>query len=168
MVATGYSLTRIALLGIWLGAMLVFAAAVVPAAFENLPTQLAAAVLGDGFAALDRGGAALGVLCAALGLAAGARRGAARWRALLPGLGVAAHVANATAVTPRLHALRMAAGGTIGELAAGDPKLVEFAQLHLASRALFFAAAASAAAACIWDVVALRTQPAQGEKERDF
>ncbi|HXZ84292.1 MAG TPA: DUF4149 domain-containing protein [Myxococcota bacterium] len=174
MVGTGYSLARVALLGAWLGAMGVFGAVIVPAAFAHLPTQLAAGVLADGFAALDRGGAVIGALCVALGLAAlrGRRGSAALLRAQLPALGVAAHLASALLVTPRLHALRLAAGGTINELATGDPELAEFARLHAISRALFLAAAASAAAACAWDIVALWNAPVPGAshdgERRDF
>jgi len=174
MVGTGYSLARVALLGAWLGAMAVFGAAFVPSAFEHLPTQLAAGVLADGFAALDRAGALVALVCVALGLA-GLRRPRSPgelWRAQLPAMGAAAHLASAILVTPRLHALRVAAGGTINQLAAGDPDLAAFTRLHATSRALFFAAAASAAASCVWDVAALsRARPAGASRDgerRDF
>ncbi|HTO71810.1 MAG TPA: DUF4149 domain-containing protein [Myxococcota bacterium] len=158
---------RVALLGMWLGALAAFGALFVPAAFEHLPTQLAAGVLGDGFAALDRGGALVGAVCVALGLAsARPRRGAALWRALVPAVGVAAHVASAAAVAPHLHALRVAAGGTIGQLAPGDPELAEFARLHAVSRALFTTAAASAALACVWDVLSAPLRPSAGFSRR--
>jgi hypothetical protein len=175
MVGTGYSLVRVALLGAWLGAMAVFGAAFVPSAFEHLPTQLAAGVVADGFVALDRCGVVVAGLCVALGLGGlrGRRSNAAElWRAHLPALGAAAHLANTILVTPRLHALRVAAGGTINHLGAGDPELAAFAQLHATSRALFLTAAASAAAACIWDVAALsRGRPAGASRDgerRDF
>jgi hypothetical protein len=174
MIGTGYSLARVALLGAWLGAMAVFGAAVVPSAFEHLPTQLAAGVLADGFAALDHAGVLVAALCVGLGLA-GARgpRGARdRWRIQLPALGGVAHLLSAILVTPRLHALRLAAGGTINQLAPGDPELAAFARLHATSRALFFAAAACAAAACVWDVAALsRARPPGASRDgerRDF
>jgi hypothetical protein len=148
---------RIALLGLWLGALVAFGGLFVPAAFENLPTGLAASVLGAGFAALDRGGVALGLTCVVLGLA---DRRALRLRALLPLAGVIAHLASAWAVTPKIHALRMAAGGTIGQ--ADGPELAAFAQLHAASRALFGLAAASALLACVWDVFSLRENGSPG------
>ena len=143
--------TRIALLGFWVGSLLAFGGLFVPAAFANLPTPLAATVLGAGFAALDRGGIALGLLCVVLGLS---DRRASRLRALLPLAGVVAHLASAFVVTPKIHALRMAAGGAIGQ--ADGPELAAFAQLHSASRALFGLAAASALLACVWDVFSLR------------
>ena len=143
----------------WVGGMLAFGGLFVPAAFEHLPTQLAASVLADGFAAIDRLGAALGVSCVALGLAG---RPSARLRALLPLAGVLAHLASALAVDPKLHALRLAAGGAIGQLPADGAELAAFAQLHAASQGLFGLAAASAFAACVWDVFSLRGSPSAG------
>jgi len=145
------------MLGLWLGALLAFGGLFVPAAFENLPTPLAASVLGTGFAALDRGGIALGLLCVALGLA---DRDAMRLRALVPLAGVFAHLASALVVTPKIHALRVAAGGAIGQ--ADEPALAVFAQLHATSRALFELAAASALLACVWDVFSLRKSGSPG------
>jgi hypothetical protein len=111
---------RLVLLGLWGGALLAFGGLFVPAAFSNLPTQLAAAVLGQGFGALDRAGIVLGSTCTALALLEQRRlaeRGvAARLRALLPLAGVLAHATSAIFVTPELSDLRRAAGGTIGQL----------------------------------------------------
>jgi hypothetical protein len=152
--APGYlARARIALLGFWAGAMLAFGGLFVPAAFAHLPTQLAATVLGDGFTAIDRGGIVLGVSCIALGLAGRPR---ARLRGWLPLAGVLAHAISALVVNPKIHALRVAAGGAIGQLAPDGPELAAFAQLHAASRGLFGLAAASALAACVWDVFSLR------------
>ena len=131
---------RIALLGFWLGAMLAFGGLFVPAAFANLPTPLAASVLGAGFAALDRGGARSGVTCVALGLSD--RRARAAARAAPARRCRSLHLISAFVVTPKIHALRMAAGGAIGQ--ADGPELAAFAQLHAASRGLFGLAAASA------------------------
>ncbi|MFI5317528.1 MAG: DUF4149 domain-containing protein [Myxococcota bacterium] len=169
MVETRYSLApardsrlaraRLALLGIWLGALLAFGGLFVPAAFAHLPTALAATLLGDGFGALDRGGGSLAAACCLLGAIDARRRGAsgAEWlRALLPLAGALAHLASALLVTPKIHALRVAAGGGIGQLAPGDPQLAEFAWLHSASRALFGAATATAALACVWDLFPAR------------
>ena len=150
--------------------MLAFGGLFVPAAFAHLPTQLAASLLADGFSALDRGGVLLGATCVALGFADLRRRGrptnAERLRALLPLAGVFAHVTNAIAITPQIHALRVAAGGAIGQLAAGDPELAQFASLHSASRALFALATASALLAGAWDVFTLRAH-AEARASRD-
>jgi Domain of unknown function (DUF4149) len=148
--------SRIALLGLWTGAMLAFGTLFVPAAFANLPTQLAAGVLGQGFLGLDQWGIAIGSLCTVLGLAEwrSPRGGGAAGllRALLPLAGVLAHVTSALYVSPEIRALRVAAGGAIGQFDAGDPELAAFAALHSASRSLFGLAAGSAALACVWDV----------------
>jgi hypothetical protein len=150
--------------------MLVFGGFFVPAAFANLPPQLAASVLRDGFNALDRGGIVLGVICAALGWAdvrrAVAPTSAERLRASLPLAGVFAQLTSLLAITPQIHALRVAAGGAIGQLPAGDPELAQFAWLHSASRALFALAAASALLACVWDLFALHAR-AEARASRD-
>ena len=157
---------RIALLGLWAGAMLAFGALFVPAAFANLPTQLAAAVLGDGFSALDRWGIALGGFCVAFGLSSlrlrNERRTAERLRVLLPLAGVLAHMTSALWVSPELHALRVAAGGTIGQLPVGEVELSQFGSLHSLSRGLFALATGSAALACVWDLWQLAPQASAG------
>jgi hypothetical protein len=152
------SRARLALLGAWSGALLAFGGLFVPAAFEHLPTQLAASVLGDGFVALDRAGAVSGVICVALGWLAAHSTRADRLRALLPLAGVFAHLTSALSITPQIHALRAAAGGVIGQLGASDPELAQFAWLHSASRALFGLATASALLACVWDWLALQAR----------
>lgn len=155
--AAGYlARARIALLGAWSGALLAFGGLFVPAAFAHLPTPLAATILGDGFGALDRIGVLLGATCAALGFAAGPSGLRSRARAALPLAGVLAHLLSELVVNPKLHALRIAAGGAIGQLPPDGPDLAAFAQLHAASRALFGLAAASALVACLWDVLSLR------------
>jgi hypothetical protein len=152
---------RIGLLGLWTGAMLAFGALFVPSAFSHLPTQLAASVLGEGFTGLDHWGIAIGSICTALGLVewrSSRSSGAADLsRAVLPLVGVLAHLASALFVSPEIHALRTAAGGAIGQLGAGDPELAAFTTLHTASRSLFGLAAGSAALACVWD--AWRARP---------
>ncbi len=157
---------RIALLGLWAGALLAFGALFVPAAFSHLPTQLAATVLGDGFAALDRWGIALGLVCVALGSADRRLRagsGAADLlRVWLPLAGVFAHATSAIWVGPELHALRVTAGGAIGQLPAGGPELAQFGWLHSVSRTLFAMAAASAGLASIWDLWQLDPKLALG------
>jgi hypothetical protein len=136
--------------------MLAFGGLFVPSAFEHLPTQLAAGVLRDGFEALDGAGMALAAACTALGVSAarGERSFSARARALLPLVGIAAHALSLLWVSPRLHALRVAAGGAIGQ--AGSGGLAEFSELHALSRALFGGVVIFAAAALVWDLTALR------------
>ncbi|MGH9885078.1 MAG: DUF4149 domain-containing protein [bacterium] len=158
--------SRIALLGLWTGAMLAFGALFVPAAFSHLPTQLAASVLGEGFSGLDHAGIALGSICAAIGFVGwrspGGGGAAGLLRALLPLAGVLAHLVSALVVSPEIHALRVAAGGGIGGLPAGDPELAAFATLHTASRSLFGTAAGTAALACLWDLFQAAPKAAPG------
>ena len=56
-------------------------------------------MLGDGFAALDRGGAVIGVVCIALGWFDARATNPDRLRALLPLAGVFAHLTSALAIT---------------------------------------------------------------------
>lgn len=158
--------SRVALLGAWAGALVAFGGLFVPAAFAQLPTQLAATVLGAGFAALDRWGIALGLLCVALGVAdrrlRGERSGAELLRAWLPLAGVFAHATSALWVSPELRELRAAAGGAIGQLPAGGAELAQFAWLHSLSRTLFALAAGSAALAAVWDLWQLDARPTLG------
>lgn len=157
---------RIAALGLWAGAMIAFGGLFVPAAFSHLPTQFAAAVVGEGFKALDGWGMAVGALCVALGLidrSLHGRRGAEDLlRACLPLAGVFAHATSASWVTPELQALRAAAGGAIGQLPAGGPELAQFTLLHSVSRALFGLAAGSAGLAYVWDLLRLAPRGALG------
>ncbi len=158
--------SRAALLCSWGGALIAFGVLFVPAAFSQLPTQLAAGVLGQGFAALDQFGIALGVLCVALGAIdrrmRGERGAADLLRVALPLAAVFAHATSAVWVAPELRALRSAAGGAIGQLPAGAGELADFAWLHSLSRGLFAIAAGSAALAGVWDLWQLDARPALG------
>ena len=147
---------RIAVLGAWAGALLAFAALAVPGAFGNLPTFLAAEVLGGGFVGLDRFGIVAGLTCCGLGLLGRPGGRAERLRALAPLLAVAGHALSLGWVTPELAELRQAAGGSIGQLPAGDEGISRFQFLHEASRGLYSANSLIAAGVCLWDVFATR------------
>jgi hypothetical protein len=160
---------RIALLGAWCGSMLAFGAFAVPAAFAHLPTFLAAEVLGQGFAGLDRAGIAAGAVTALLGALA------PRWqsdpargvRICLPLAGTAAHAASHLWVSPALSALRKLAGGSVGALVPGSPEFARFQQLHGLSQALFGAATLAALVACAWDLGVLAGNfPRSREREK--
>ena len=97
--------------------MLAFGGLFVPAAFAHLPTQLAASVLGEGFTAIDRIGAALGVTCVAFGLA---RTERATARAASAGGVLLAD--QRFIVNPKIHALRLAAGGADRPAPADAPE----------------------------------------------
>lgn len=130
---------RIALLGLWSGGMLAFGLLFLPAAFLNLPTPMAAAVLGAALHWLDLAGLTLAGLALAAGLLGGRPRGVFAWAlVLIPALGLACHALSYGVVSPQLHALRLAGGGSIGGLKLDDPEMERFVQLHQLARSLFW------------------------------
>jgi hypothetical protein len=148
---------RIALLGAWSGSLIAYALFAIAPAFEvGVPSPIAADLLRRGFDGLDRLGMSAALACALLG-SAGARRSGRPldWlRALLPlAIGVA-HAASYFWITPELAALRHAAGGSIGQLPAGEPGLARFETLHELARTLYKGAALASLACCVWDITA--------------
>lgn len=145
-----------ALLALWLGGVLLFAAVVAPAAFAVLPTRaLAGALVGRVLPVVFYSGMALGVVTVAL--AARSLSGVARRTAMVGG--VAALVSTAAAqlvVGARIERLRAALGGALDALPAGDPRRAEFGQLHGLSVLLLGAAAVALTVALV--TFALRAQ----------
>lgn len=137
------------LLAGWLGAVLLFAAVVAPAAFAVLPTAaLAGALVGRVLPVLFVAGILLGALVVA-GAAgrSGPRRRLGRVVAggtLLLACGVAQFV-----IGERIERVRAAAGSSLDQLAADDPIRVTFGRLHGLSVAGLGVAAAGATAALI-------------------
>jgi hypothetical protein len=129
---------RLALLGLWLGAMLFFSVFVAPAAFAVLPTRrMAGDVVSRTLGGLEYLGIALAVLLAVALLASRARRGKAYFVEL--GLTLAMLVSTLVArfvVAARLHEIRAQFGDRLDALAATDPVRVAFGTLHQASVAL--------------------------------
>ena len=123
------------LLAAWLGAALLTAAVVAPAAFAVLPTRaLAGALVGRVLPAIFLSGAATGGIVA---VAEGARRGPGgrRGRAMLVAalLLAAGCLLAQLGISPRIERLRAEAGAPIDKLAVGDPRRVAFGRLHGAS-----------------------------------
>ncbi|MFN8579815.1 MAG: DUF4149 domain-containing protein [Gemmatimonadaceae bacterium] len=112
----------------WLGAALITAATVAPAAFAVLPTRtLAGDLVGRVLPVLFLTGAAL-----ALGLVAMGRRGPKAGRRVAIGaVWLAAMLGAQFVVTPRVRALR--AGMPIDQLSREDPRRVSFGRLHAVS-----------------------------------
>ena len=148
-------LARIAVVALsaWLGAALLAATVVAPAAFAVLPTRtLAGALVGRVLPVLFYSGAAVGILVVLLS------------RASTPSLArVVAGVAMITTclaaqvvVAPRIVRVRTEAGRPIDELAVGDPRRAAFGRLHGASVLLLGVAGMAAAAAL---VLTLRVTP---------
>jgi len=148
---------RIALLAAWSGSLIAYALLAIAPAFEvGLPSHLAADLLRRGFDGLDRAGMLAGILCALLSLpdARQGRRSGDWLRTMIPLLASVGHALSFFWITPELSALRHAAGGSVGQLAAGDPGLARFASLHQLSRTLYVSAAFMSLGCCLWDIFA--------------
>ncbi|PYP78439.1 MAG: hypothetical protein DMD35_11510 [Gemmatimonadetes bacterium] len=140
-------------LSAWLGAAILVAAVVAPAAFAVLPTRaLAGALVGRVLPVLFYAGAAAGLLSALLG------------RSSTPSLGrtaagtvmIVTCLVAQLVVAPRIERLRLDAGRPIEELAADDPRRSEFGRLHGASVSMLGVAAIAAGVAL---ALTLRTMP---------
>lgn len=113
---------------LWLGAALLFAVAVAPAAFAVLPTRaLAGLLVGRVLPVLFWSGAAVGALLA-LGSA-----GWRRWAALAL---LVSSLGAQLGVAPRIQRLRAALGPDIEAVAPDDERRVAFGRLHAVSVAL--------------------------------
>jgi hypothetical protein len=145
-------LGAIALLALWLGAAVVVAGVVAPAAFSVLPNRtLAGALVGRVLPVLFWSGAAVGVLAAALTRAL--PDGRTRLACML-----AVSIACLSAqliVAPRIETVRRSVEGPIDALAREDARRIAFGRLHGASVALLGTAALAAAAALILTVTHL-------------
>jgi hypothetical protein len=145
-------LVSLVALSVWLGAAILVAAVVAPAAFAVLPTRtLAGALVGRVLPVLFLGGAGVGILVALL--ARGQPSSVTRTIA-----GVAMVVACLAAqflVAPRIERVRIDAGQPIDQLAPGDPRRAAFGRLHGMSVALLGVAALAGAAALVLTLRAL-------------
>ena len=138
-------------LSAWLGAAILVAAVVAPAAFAVLPSRtLAGALVGRVLPVLFYGGAVVGLLVAVL--ARDTTPSAAR--AVAGAAMTAACLAAQLLVAPRIERIRLDAGRPIDELAAEDPRRAAFGRLHGVSVLLLGAAALAGGAAL---VLTLRT-----------
>lgn len=122
----------VALAGAWLGAAILFAAVVAPAAFAALPSRsLAGALVGRVLPALFYWGLATGV---ALLLLAWRARGRLVTVGTVAGLVTAVSCAiGQLVIAPRIERVRAAIPGTVEELSATDARRIEFGRLHASS-----------------------------------
>ena len=143
-------------LSAWLGAALLTAAVVAPAAFAVLPTRsLAGALVVRVLPVLFYGGAVVGLVAALLG-----RTSTPSTPRLVAGaIMTVACLAAQLLVAPRIERVRSAAGRPIDELAAGDPRRSAFGRLHGMSVLLLGVAAMAGGAAL---VLTLRGMPVAG------
>jgi len=152
--AVGGDVTAVVMLSLWLGAAIVVAAVVAPAAFAVLPTRtLAGALVGRVLPSLFWSGAIVGFVVALL--SRGHSHGSAR---LVSALALAlACLAAQLGVAPRIERVRVAAGGPIDALPRDDVRRAAFGRLHAISVALLGAASLAGVAAMVLTVRALPT-----------
>src|SRR5262249_1822272 len=121
---------RLAILGLWLGAMAFFSFVVAPAAFAVLPQQqLAGALVSRTLGALEIGGAVIGALLIAILLLSRERDKAFLYELIALALMTASMLVSHFVVSDRLHQMRVSLG-EIAQLAANDPARVGFGRLH--------------------------------------
>jgi Domain of unknown function (DUF4149) len=146
------SLLSLIALSAWLGAAILVAAVVAPAAFAVLPTRtLAGALVGRVLPVLFLAGAAVGILVAVL-----ARGHASASPRIVAAVAmVIGCLAAQFLVAPRIERVRVAADGPIDRLAPGDPRRAAFGRLHGVSVALLGVAALAGAAALVLTLRAL-------------
>jgi hypothetical protein len=136
----------VVVLSAWLGAAVLAATVVAPAAFAVLPTRsLAGALVGRVLPVLFYGGAVVGVVAVLLG-----RHSTSSAARLVAGvIMVATCLAAQLIVAPRIERVRADAGRPIDELAVGDPRRTAFGRLHGASVMLLGMAAVAGGAALV-------------------
>lgn len=118
------------MLAAWLGAGMLVAAIVAPAAFRVLPSRtMAGALVGAVLPAIFISGLVIAALSVALETRAGVRwtrpAVAAPYIALILGCVVAQFI-----IGPKIEAVRVTIGGAVDALDAADPRRVQFGRLH--------------------------------------
>jgi len=131
MTGRGVPVTETLLLALWIGAALLFAIVVAPAAFSVLPTRtLAGALVGRVLPVLFYAGVVIGCVIVLLDLIG--KTGS--WGRTAAGAVSALACAIAQLVVgTRIDRLRAAIGGPLDALAADDPRRIAFGKLHAIS-----------------------------------
>lgn len=159
---------RLAALAAWTALLASWGLIFVPALFGHLPsTAVVAELVGATLLRIDQVGGALGAVALVCGIGPplASRRG--RLFAWLPLLGVACHLASWLWIAPEARAIREAAGGSVGLLAPGDPRIDRFQMLHTLSFGVFAGASLVALLCCANAVVELATTARRsGQKVR--
>jgi len=114
----------------WLGAAIIVAAAVAPAAFRVLPSRtLAGALVGEVLPVVFISGIVVGAVAALLEMRAG--NGALQIKVAGPFvLMIVACIVAQFIIGPRIEAVRATIGGAVDALDAADPRRVQFGRLH--------------------------------------
>jgi hypothetical protein len=127
------TLVELALLLVWLGGAVLFAAVVAPSLFATLPSRtLAGAVVGRVLPAIFYSGMLVGLATAFLDWQA---RGEWSWRGGTAG-GLVMLVSCAVAqfvISPRIERVRQSIAGPIEALTPDDPRRAAFGKLHAVS-----------------------------------
>jgi hypothetical protein len=122
--------TRLAILGLWLGAMAFFSFVVAPSAFAVLQQQqLAGALVSRTLGALEIIGMIAGALLIAILFISRERDRAFLYELIALALMTVSTLVSHFVVSRRMHELRVSLG-EIAQLAANDPARVEFDNLH--------------------------------------
>ena len=155
----GSLLVALPLAAAWLGAALLFAAAVAPAAFAVLPARaLAGALVGRVLPVIFVTGLAVGVAIAALEASSGPAP-FRRWRLGAAAAMIVACAVAQFAVAPRITALRHAIGPSIEALAPDDARRARFGRLHAVSVGWMGIAMVAAGVVVVSGALALRPRP---------
>jgi len=121
---------RLAILGLWLGAMAFFSFVVAPSAFAVLrQQQLAGALVSRTLGALEIIGIILGALLIVILIFSRGRDMAFLYELIALALMTVSMLVSHFVVSSRMHELRVSLG-EIAQLAANDPARVEFDRLH--------------------------------------
>ncbi len=144
-----------ALLALWVGAALLMAGAVAPAAFAVLPTRaLAGLLVGRVLPPIFIGGILVGIGAALLAWHDGAPF--PRTRVALPIVAAIACLIAQFVIGPRIAALRAEMGPSIEALATDDPRRAAFGRLHGISVAWMGAGMLAAGATLVLTILAAR------------
>jgi Na+(H+)/acetate symporter ActP len=121
---------RLAILGLWLGAMAFFSFVVAPSAFAVLrQQQLAGALVSRTLGALEIIGIIIGALLIVILVLSRGRDRAFLYELIALALMTGSMLVSHFVVSRRMHELRMSLG-EIAQLATNDPARVEFDRLH--------------------------------------
>ncbi|HKS07381.1 MAG TPA: DUF4149 domain-containing protein [Gemmatimonadaceae bacterium] len=144
-------LASIALTAMWLGAALLLAASVAPAAFDVLPSRtLAGALVGRILPVVFVSGIAVAAVAALLS-------GRASWTRYIAPAAVAVACAFAQfGLGPRIAKLRTDIGVAVDSLPVDDPQRILFGQLHAMSVAFLGAAMIGAVVILVMQLLAMR------------
>src|SRR5690348_10603298 len=131
MMGRGVPITETVLLAVWMGAALLFALVVAPAAFAVLPTRtLAGAFVGRVLPVIFYAGVVIGSAIVILDLVG---RSGSWGRTAAGAVSALACAVAQLVVGTRIEKLRLALGGPLDALAADDPRRIAFGKLHAIS-----------------------------------